>query len=94
MELCLLPEWFEQEWPPSAQIFVSLVIREWHCLQGLGSKVFVRVGVALLEEMCPWGQALRLQSQSQRLLFFLLPSDLDVELLATLSTCMPPCSLP
>ena len=53
----------------------------------------VGVGVALLEEVCHWGWALR----SQKLkpgpvahLFFLLPSHLDVELSATsLAPCLP-----
>jgi hypothetical protein len=83
-------------------MFECMVIREWSYLGETGRHDLVGVGVALLKEVCHWGWALRIQGPESGLValsLFLLPVDLDIELLATyffitMSAWVPLCFLP
>ena len=61
-------------------------------LESIRTGGLVEVGVALLEEVCQWGWALRLQKLKPgpgAHSLFLLPADPEVELLAPPAPCLP-----
>ena len=77
-----------------AYIFESLVLRDWHHLRD--KKVWPWCRCGLVEKCGMAGGHLDSKDQSRPndTLIFQLPMDFDAELSATMSDCLPPCSMP